>query len=380
MMEHERGDGADGVDGQGAVFAPPDALLRRVDAALEADIEAAGGELAPAEHLVGSIGATMFDLPNSEDNSLTVLLSKETLQRAPSQALLRIKSPDGRRYIGIVAAGPFAEPDSLRGDSPMLVAVTTHGGIYLPPYHGRVQVAILGEEHDDGTLSPPRLRPLPNSGAFVLDDAETARVLRAGGDIRLGLVVGYDALPVGVPSDLKSVLPRHTAVLGTTGGGKSTTIARLVQQAQAAGMAVILLDGEGEYTFLHEPTADPRMLTGLAERGLEPAGVPLTLYHLVGRDTTNPDHPAIREFSLQFARLSPYTVGEILDLSEPGIFPQPGNREQERAAMEPDRAYNTGAKVWRRTRPSGRVRIETGPSRLFPPLAAPGVAPGLRAG
>jgi type IV secretory pathway VirB4 component len=45
-------------------------------------------------------------------------------------------------------------------------------------------------------------------------------------------------------------------VLGTTGGGKSTTIARLVQQAQAANMAVILLDVEGEYTHLHEPTTN----------------------------------------------------------------------------------------------------------------------------
>jgi DNA helicase HerA-like ATPase len=40
------------------------------------------------------------------------------------------------------------------------------------------------------------------------------------------------------------------------------------------------------------------------------------LYHLVGRETTNPDYPRKREFSLQFARLSPYTVAEILDLTE----------------------------------------------------------------
>ena len=36
------------------------------------------------------------------------------------------------------------------------------------------------------------------------------------------------------------------------------------------------------------------MLAALAERGLHAAGVPagrMTLYHLVGRDTTNPDHP-----------------------------------------------------------------------------------------
>jgi DNA helicase HerA-like ATPase len=183
-------------------------------------------------------------------------------------------------------------------------------------------------------------------------------VLRAEGDIRLGLVVGHDNVVVGVPSNQKSVLPRHSAVLGTTGGGKSTTIARLVQQAQAAGMAVILLDVEGEYTFLHQPTENQQMLTGLADRGLNPVGVPaekMTLYHLVGRDTANLDHPNRRQFSLQFARLSPYAVIEILGLSEAqqerflkaydvakavmrdlGIFPAPGNVEQERIAIELD--------------------------------------------
>lgn len=332
----------------------PGDLLQRLDA----DVAAAGGELAPDPELAGAIGATMFDLPSSEDNTVTVLLPKEHLQATPSQALVRVKSRDGRRYIGVVTAGPFAEPDSLRGDSNMLVTVATRGGIYLPPFHGRVQVAILGEEQADGTLTPPRLRPLPNSGVFALTDAEAAAILRADGDIRLGLVVGYDELPVRIPSDAKSVLPRHTAILGTTGGGKSTTVAGFVQQSQAADMAVILLDVEGEYTFLHQPTEDQRMLTRLAALGLEPQGVPadrMTLYHLVGRETANPDHPHAREFSLQFARLSPYAVAEILEFSEAqadrfhkaydvakgllrdyGIFPAKDKPDQERLAAEVD--------------------------------------------
>jgi hypothetical protein len=153
-------------------------------------------------------------------------------------------------------------------------------------------------------------------------------------------------------------LPRHTAVLGTTGGGKSTTIARLVHQAQAAGMSVILLDVEGEYTHLHKPTTNKPMQAALKERGLTPAGIPvgkMTLHHLVGRDTANPEHPNRRPFSLQFARLSPYAAAEILGLSEPqqirfmraydiakevmrdlDIFPKRGDTEQERLAMEID--------------------------------------------
>ncbi len=342
-----------GGDGS-AVRQPPDDFLQRLDT----DVESSGGELAPEADREGAIGATMFDLPNSEDGTLTVLLSKENLQRAPSQALVRVKSRDERSYLGIVANGPFAEPDSLRGDSHMLVTVATRGGIYLPPYHGRIQVSILGEEQAEGTLKPPRLRPLPNSPVFALDDSESAAALRSEGDISLGMVVGYDEVPVGVPSTLKSVLPRHTAVLGTTGSGKSTTISGFVQQAQAADMAVILLDVEGEYTFLHEQTEDPQMLSALDERGLEPRGIPedrMTVYHLVGRETANPDHPNRREFSLQFACLSPYTVIEILGLSQAqterflkaydvakevmrdlDIFPRRGDRDQERLAVELD--------------------------------------------
>jgi hypothetical protein len=100
------------------------------------------------------------------------------------------------------------------------------------------------------------------------------------------------------------------------------------------------------------------MLAALRERKLTPIGIPsdkMTLYHLVGRGTANPDHPDVRPFSLQFARLSPYAVAEILGLTEPqeqrfmqayaiakemlrdlGIFPAKGNAEQERLAMEID--------------------------------------------
>jgi DNA helicase HerA-like ATPase len=283
------------------------------------ELAAIAGIAPPADGDDNAIGRTMFDQSGSEDLTVTVLLSQERVQVAPSQSLVRIVSrPDGHRYLGVVSGGPFAEPDSLRADSPVLLAVATRGGEYLPRFHGRLRVTLLGVELPDGSLGPPRLRPLPHSPVYLLDAAETARVLRAEGDIRLGLAAGHDVV-VGIPSNAKAVLPRHTAILGTTGGGKSTTVAGLVRQAQAAGMAVVLLDVEGEYTHLHEPADDPHMRALLAERGLAAGGVPagrMGLYHLVGRETTNPAHPNLRPFSLQFARLSPYTVMEMLGLTD----------------------------------------------------------------
>ncbi len=322
---------------------------------LAEEIARVRAEVPPAKRGAdGAIGRTMFDTPGSVDLTVTVLLSEERVQLAPSQSLVRIvcRGDGRRRYLGVVDAGPFAEPDSLRADSPILLAVATQEASYLPRYHGRVQVKLLGQELEDGSLAPPRLRPLPHSPVFLLKEAETAKVLKAEGDLRLGLASGHEEVVVGVPSGAKSVLPRHTAILGTTGGGKSTTVAGLIHQAARAGMAVVLLDVEGEYTFLHEPTEDAQMRRLLAERRLEPGGLKdgaMTLYHLVGRETTNPAHPNRSPFALQFARLSPYTVMAMTEcndaqtdrylfayevakslMREFGIFPQRGvSKEKE---------------------------------------------------
>lgn len=270
------------------------------------------------EEFRGSVGRTMFDAPGSKDNTITVLLPTDNVQQVPAQSMLRIRShPDGRTYLGIVVAGPFAEPDGLRADAPAVITTTVRGGIFMPRYHGRVQVEILGEELADGVLGPPRFRPLPNSPAFALSGKETADVLKVSGSLRLGLAVGDEDIELAIPADRKSVLPRHTGILGTTGGGKSTTVIRLIDQAAAHDYAVILFDTEGEYTTMNDPTTDPTMLAALQRRGLEPHGIDETrLYRLVGKDTSNPEHPDIVEFSLSFANLSPYTVQEILDMPE----------------------------------------------------------------
>jgi len=59
------------------------------------------------------------------------------------------------------------------------------------------------------------------------------------------------------------------------------------------------------------------LTTALERRGKEATGVENTyLYHLVGRATSNPDHPNRIPFSLQFSRLSPYAAAEILELND----------------------------------------------------------------
>ena len=325
--------------------------------AVEQDIEDAGGEYEEAPEYEGSVGRTMFDTPYSEDGTVTALMPKENIEDVPRQTLVRIKSiDDGRSYLGAVVKGPFAEPDGLRADSPILVSVTVRGIVLQPRHHGRVQVEIVGEELGDGAVVPPRRRPLPNSPVFVLDGDETARVLGTGGNVRLGVADGHEDIEVRAPADSKVVFPRHVGILGTTGGGKSTTVSGQVAQLQKVGTAVVLFDTEGEYTAINAATDDEQMRLALARRELEPAGVKDThVYHLVGRETANPDHPDVRPFSLDFSELSPYAFKEILGLTDAqetrffqayeacklllrdlGVYPVRGNRQEERAALEID--------------------------------------------
>ncbi len=322
------------------------------------EIQAAGGEWTGNPEDEGAIGWTAFDSTSSDDGTVTVLLPRETILDLPHQSLVRVKSrSDHRSYLGVVVKGPFAEPDGLRSDAPVVVTATVkgRGNILISNYHGRVQIEIIGEELEDGGVVPPRLRPLPNSPVFPLSSAETATVLRTAGDVRLGVAESHDDIEVRIPI-AKSVLPRHLGVLGTTGSGKSTTVSGLVSQLQEAGVACVFLDTEGEYTAINEATDDPRMLSALARRGLDAKGVANTfIYHLVGRQTANPNHPQSKPFRLDFSELSPYAVKEILDLTGPqeqrflqafdvcrlvlrdlGVYPAKDNQMEERAVLELD--------------------------------------------
>ncbi len=268
--------------------------------------------------LANAVGFTHFDTAASQDNHITVLLTREDLHRLASQTLVRVKSREDKRcYLGVVVRGPFAEPNAIPANSTMAIGVVTHGKkvTYTFEYHGRAELELLGEEVE-GALVPPRFRPRPQSPVFLLEAEESARVLGLGGDMSLGTVVGYDKMEARLDARDKSILPRHTGIIGTTGGGKSTTVATLIHRAQAARIATVVFDVEGEYTHVDKPTDQAAMIEALARRGLKPEGVKdLHIHHLIGRETRNPHHPNRNRFSLSFSNLSPYALAEILDMT-----------------------------------------------------------------
>jgi DNA helicase HerA-like ATPase len=118
-----------------------------------------------------------------------------------------------------------------------------------------------------------------------------------------------------IDSQDKAVLPRHTGIVGTTGGGKSTTVASMIHKFQKAGIATIVFDVEGEYTHLDQPAEQKAMLDALTRLGIKPEGVKdLHIHRLVGRETQS--HKKPHDFTLAFSSLSPHAVGEILELSD----------------------------------------------------------------
>lgn len=322
-----------------------------------------GGEWANDPNCEGSDGMTMFDLPQSQDNLISVLLPMNNIRNIGAHSIVEIRSRskanggDGKIYRGIVVAGPFHDPDGIRADAPILISTTINGAIFLPNFHGRVLVELLGELVGDAIM-PPRFRPLPNSPVFVLSKEETAKVLNVQGNVSLGQAIGHDSIDVCIPADKKIVLPRHTGILGTTGGGKSTTVSGLVDQYQKEGIATILIDTEGEYTHMDKATEAGNMIKLLKQQGIEPHGINrVKVYYPLGRETRADDETASSEFHLKFSNLSPYAAADILGLTEAqfarffkiydaaklilrdlGIYP---NKQQQNEVLEYDE-FETG--------------------------------------
>lgn len=291
---------------------------------LNKEIQNNGGEWKEDFNCIGADGMTMFDIPGSQDNLITVLLPKKNIRNIGAHSLVEIRSRtkenggDGRIYRGIVVAGPFHEPDGIRADAHMMITTTINGAIFMPNFHGKVQVELLGELFD-AIMMPPRFRPLPNSPVFVLDKDQTADVLKVKQDpgITLGMAIGHDDIEVKVPSNKKTVLPRHIGILGTTGGGKSTTVSGLMSQFQQNSIATIVIDTEGEYTHVDKPTEDKNMKQLLKKREIDAEGIKrMSVFHLMGRETRADAPTAIETFTLNFSSLSPYAAVDILGLNE----------------------------------------------------------------
>jgi hypothetical protein len=134
----------------------------------------------------------------------------------------------------------------------------------------------------------------------------------------VGRLTGYEQVKVLFDGHDKRVLPRNFGIFGTVGSGKTNTSQVLIEEATAAGYAVVVLDVEGEYISMDSANQEAKK-NKLLQEAIRSFGVTLRgtddlkVFRCPGTESKRKD---AQEFCLRFGNLSPYALSEIMGLNE----------------------------------------------------------------
>ncbi len=172
--------------------------------------------------------------------------------------------------------------------------------------------------YDSSHLSGVQTRPYPKSQVNNLPPEKIQELLKLKGNMYLGQLSGYEGIRVYLDANSKVVLPRNIGIFGTVGSGKTNSSQVLIEEASAAGWAVIVLDVEGEYISMDKPNSEIEHNIGLKKKAAQyqitPEGLDkFQVYHPAGTDSKRQDS---LEFSIPFGSLSPYELSAIMGMNE----------------------------------------------------------------
>jgi DNA helicase HerA-like ATPase len=131
-------------------------------------------------------------------------------------------------HFGIVAEMRYDE-DVRIGSRQRLIAVTQVFGKLI-----------------DGRLHKVKRPVRPNERALFADEKQLQGMLSHEDSVSIGIVLGTKARAFLKASEYD----RHTAILASTGAGKSYTAANLVREYARLGLPVVIVDTHGEYAKL----------------------------------------------------------------------------------------------------------------------------------
>ncbi len=265
----------------------------------------------------GAIAFVHFDPGAVKSNIVQALVHSNDLRQVHRGMYVHILSTkDERRYTGRIVEGPFYNPDALKRDSTPVQFIILNQGqgkvLAVPEYHGWVQIEILGEERG-GSLSGAMRRPHPASPVLPYDSTMMAAMLNLDGNIRMGLLDNYEAIFVQVDGDNKGVVPRNWMTVGTIGSGKTNTCQVFIEETLAAGYAQVVVDPEGEYIFMDQPSTAPYIDEDLKQFERAPRGVSRITVYRPPLSESNRDDAV--EFSVPFDSLSPEIIMEITEMN-----------------------------------------------------------------
>ena len=138
-----------------------------------------------------------------------------------------------------------------------------------------ITVQLVGEIVDAAFERGISQYPNINDEVHLVTEVDLAKIYgrETSGHVLIGRLANAESIPVRI--DLDKLLTRHSSVLGSTGSGKSTTVASLLRSMSAPGPTgfpsarILLLDIHGEYAFALSSVAEVfRVSPGKNEKAL----------------------------------------------------------------------------------------------------------------
>jgi DNA helicase HerA-like ATPase len=170
----------------------------------------------------------------------------------------------------------------------------------------------LGE---DERLISCSTRPRPYSEIYIFPPERLQKFLEINGDFYLGQLTGYEKIEVKTDVENKHFLPRNVGVFGTVGSGKSNTTQVIMEEAVKAGWAVVVVDVEGEYVRMNEPTTDNRLIPILEKKfGVKPEGI--NDFKVYVPQSGNTEAVNASRFKVPISQLDPYILSDLMELTE----------------------------------------------------------------
>jgi DNA helicase HerA-like ATPase len=254
----------------------------------------------PADRLLGHID---WDSPTATSERVVLRAPEENRPHVLRNQFVRIDDVGSPTpFLGRIVSGPFFPAPTEGGRKSSI------DGTIL------AEIEVQGELID-GRPRDTSNRPSPGAAVHELSPAEIGHRLGLAGDMLLGTLSGRDDLTLCLGSKNKDVLPRNLGIFGTVGSGKSNTMQVLIEEAAARGWAVILLDVEGEYVEMDQPSTEEKLFRRLAHFGRAPAG--LTNFHVLHPASCVSERADSKAFTLRLADFETSVIAEILQTSLP---------------------------------------------------------------
>jgi len=266
------------------------------------------------------LGYVHFDRSGVGNNRTEILVSRESIGRLVRNKYVKITNPDdaagtARQFLGRIVEGPFYSPEEVSRDSALAQTSILKGESFpsIPNYYAVGGIEILGELRN-GTVFGTATRPAPQARVEELSSEEVKKLLSIGGDALLGTLDGYPDVRVSLNTQDKKVLPRNLGIFGTVGSGKTNTAQVIIEEASKSGYAVVIIDVEGEYVRLDEPSQEEALLGLLKGYGYEPEGLEdfQVFYPVAGESARDDAIP----FTIRTQDLDPLIISELIEAEE----------------------------------------------------------------